>query len=241
MLRCFKQFGHVRKRKTYIHKNKRTSLFQITEGYNQWCPQLHTVRAIPSIHTSNSFNKHNTGDSLKKKKVADALEEKTAGALEEKAVDLKKKKKKLGDKGKRHNEKKTRRKGGGEKDGDRGERKKEKQMRKLWRQKEKEKRMRSWRRRANHPHSRNASPSQVLGNNMTPIKGRLGKNTTPTRRNSEKLIQRHQKNPSEGHRTLSIHLLQTSSARYGKQKSSKRVRQKGNGTPTYRESTQRYT
>ena len=30
------------------------------------------------------------------------------------------------------------------------------------------------------PHPRSASPSQVLGNNITPIKGRLGKNTTPT-------------------------------------------------------------
>ena len=43
-----------------------------------------------------------------------------------------------------------------------------------------------------------AFPSQELGNNITPIKGRLGKNTTPTRRNSEKLIQGRQKNPSEG-------------------------------------------
>ena len=50
-------------------------------------------------------------------------EEKMAGALEEKAVDLKKKKKKgKGDKGERHNEKKARRRRGGEKDGDREER-----------------------------------------------------------------------------------------------------------------------
>ena len=87
---------------------------------------------------SNSFNKLNTGDPLKKKKMAGALEEKMAGALEEKmagaleekmagaleekAVDLKKKKKKKkgkGDKGERHNEKKARRRRGGEKDGDR--------------------------------------------------------------------------------------------------------------------------
>ena len=73
---------------------------------------------------SNSFNKLNTGDPLKKKKMAGALEEKMAGALEEKAVDLKKKKKKKGkgDKGERHNEKKARRRRGGEKDGDREER-----------------------------------------------------------------------------------------------------------------------
>ena len=72
---------------------------------------------------SNSFNKLNTGDPLKKKKMTGALEEKMAGALEEKAVDLKKKKKKgKGDKGERHNEKKARRRRGGEKDGDREER-----------------------------------------------------------------------------------------------------------------------
>ena len=33
-----------------------------------------------------------------------------------------------------------------------------------------------------------AFPSQKLGNNMTPIKGRLGKNTTPTHGDPEKLI-----------------------------------------------------
>ena len=43
------------------------------------------------------------------------------------------KKKGEGDKGERHNEKKTRRRRRREKDGDRGERKKKKQMRKQWR------------------------------------------------------------------------------------------------------------
>ena len=57
-----------------------------------------------------------------------------------------------------------------------------------------------------------AFPSQGLGNNITPIKGRLGKNTTPTRRNSEKPIQRRRRTPNESSRTSSIHLLQTSSA-----------------------------
>ena len=42
----------------------------------------------------------------------------------------------------------------------------------------------------------NAFPSQKLGNNMTPIKGRLGKNTTPTHGDPKKLIQRRQRNPS---------------------------------------------
>ena len=89
---------------------------------------LNYIIGSNSLYTyiaSNSFNKLNTGDPLKKKKMAGALEEKMADALEEKAVDLKKKKKKKkgkGDKGEKHNEKKARRRRGGEKDGDREER-----------------------------------------------------------------------------------------------------------------------
>ena len=37
------------------------------------------------------------------------------------------------------------------------------------------------------PPSPDAFPSTKLGNNMTPIKGRLGKNTTPTSRGPTKL------------------------------------------------------
>ena len=40
-----------------------------------------------------------------------------------------------------------------------------------------------------------AFPSAKLGNNMTPIKGRLGKNTTPTSRSPTKLNQNLQMNP----------------------------------------------
>ena len=39
------------------------------------------------------------------------------------------------------------------------------------------------------PPSPDAFPSAKLGNNMTPIKGRLGKNTTPTSRGPTKLNQ----------------------------------------------------
>ena len=38
-------------------------------------------------------------------------------------------------------------------------------------------------------------PSAKLGNNMTPIKGRLGKNTTPTSRSPTKLNQNLQVDP----------------------------------------------
>ena len=42
--------------------------------------------------------------------------------------------------------------------------------------------------------SPDAFPSAKLGNNMTPIKGRLGKNTTPTSRSQAELSQNLQKN-----------------------------------------------
>ena len=57
----------------------------------------------------------------------------------------------------------------------------------------------------------NAFPSQKLGNNMNPIKGRLGKNTTPTHGDPEKLVQRRQRSPS-------IHPMRTPSAHCEKQK-----------------------
>ena len=40
-------------------------------------------------------------------------------------------------------------------------------------------------------------PSTKLGNNMTPIKGRLGKNTTPTSKNPGKLNQNLQTNSQQ--------------------------------------------
>ena len=47
----------------------------------------------------------------------------------------------------------------------------------------------------NVPPSPDASPSTKLGNNITPIKGRLGKNTTPTSRGPAKLNQNPQADP----------------------------------------------
>ena len=41
------------------------------------------------------------------------------------------------------------------------------------------------------------SPSTKLGNNMTPIKGRLGKNITPTSKNPVKPSQKLQTNPQQ--------------------------------------------
>ena len=77
---------------------KTTSLFQITAGYNQWCPRLHhkrrTVQAIPSIHTVQAIPSISTIQAIPSKRRKGAREEKMAGALEEKVVDFKKKKKK---------------------------------------------------------------------------------------------------------------------------------------------------
>ena len=47
----------------------------------------------------------------------------------------------------------------------------------------------------NVPPSPNAFPSTKLGNNITPIKGRLGKNTTPTSRGPTKLNRNPQADP----------------------------------------------
>ena len=45
--------------------------------------------------------------------------------------------------------------------------------------------------------SPDAFPSTKLGNNMTPIKGRLGKNTTPTCRRTAALTPNFQKDPQQ--------------------------------------------
>ena len=45
--------------------------------------------------------------------------------------------------------------------------------------------------------SADAFPSMKLGNNITPIKGRLGKNTTPTCRRTTTLTPNLQKDPQQ--------------------------------------------
>ena len=76
------------------------------------------------------------------------------------------------------------------------------------------------------PPSPGAFPSQKLGNNMTPIKGRLGKNTTPTGRDPEKLIQELQRNPSKDNRASNIHPMRTSFTHHERQNLQKRRIQK---------------
>ena len=156
LFRYLEQFGYVKKKKKThtqwkIRRYKSTSLFQITVGYNQWCPRLHhkkrTSNSLNAYSISNSLNTHSTSNSLKKKRrkrwdgrESGLFQQKKKRGMEEKVVDFKKKKRGKGDKGERHNEKKTRRRRREKKDGDRGERKKKKQMRKQWSQKEKKKR-----------------------------------------------------------------------------------------------------
>ena len=54
------------------------------------------------------------------------------------------------------------------------------------------------------PPSPDAFPSAKLGNNMTPIKGRLGKNTTPTSRGPTKLNQNLQADPQRRRSSFDI-------------------------------------
>ena len=84
-----------------IHRYKSTSLFQITAGYNQWCPRLHhkrhTVQAIPSIHTEQAIPSIHTVQAIpsKRRKRCDGREsgsfqKKKKRGMEEKMVDFKK-------------------------------------------------------------------------------------------------------------------------------------------------------
>ena len=76
------------------------------------------------------------------------------------------------------------------------------------------------------PPSPGAFPSRKLGNNMTLIKGRLGKNTTPIGRDPEKLIQKLQRNPSKDSRASNIHPMRTSFTHHQRQNLQKRRIQK---------------
>ena len=60
------------------------------------------------------------------------------------------------------------------------------------------------------PPSPDAFPSSKLGNNMTPKKGRLGKNTTPTSRGPTKLKQNLQEDPRRRRSTFDVHFAQIS-------------------------------
>ena len=77
-------------------------------------------------------------------------------------------------------------------------------------EKEKEKKKRRRERRIENiesgtrsvPPSPDTFPSTKLGNNITPIKGRLGKNTTPTSRDPTELNQNPQANPPQRRSSL---------------------------------------
>ena len=74
--------------------------------------------------------------------------------------------------------------------------------------KEEEKKNRKWRRRYMKGTSPNTFPSTKLGNNMTPIKGILGKNTTPTSRNPIEPDQNLQMNPPQRRSNFEVVSLQ---------------------------------
>ena len=72
-------------------------------------------------------------------------------------------------------------------------------MKKNEKEKRKKKKNKKWRRRYMKctALSKKIFPSTKLGNNITPIRGRLGKNTTPTSNNSVKLNQNLQMNSQQ--------------------------------------------
>ena len=82
---------------------------------------------------------------------------------------------------------------------------KEERKEERMKEKEKEKKKRGRERRIENresgtrsvPPSPETFPSTKLGNNMTPIKGRLGKNITPTSRSPTKLNQNLQVDPRQ--------------------------------------------
>ena len=99
MLRCLKQFEHVKEKHTFMeikeHLYFRSQKVTISGIYNYFIRSkpLNTHSAINPLNaynTSDSFNQRNTVDPLNKEKVAGALEEKMAGVLEEKTVEKKK-------------------------------------------------------------------------------------------------------------------------------------------------------
>ena len=62
----------------------------------------------------------------------------------------------------------------------------------------------------NIPPSPDAFPSTKLGNNITPIKGRLGKNTTPTSKGPTKLNRILKRIPGEDNQASTLHFTQVS-------------------------------
>ena len=180
----------IRKRHSKkVHRHEKKSLSLLQSDYN---------RVMISYIISYILKAHSTSNSAKKKKGQE---------------------KEAKDKGERQNE-------GKEKEGKEKERKEMKNWRRRKREKRKEERKkreeerkkRGGRRRIKHressardaPPSPGAFPSRKLGNNMTPIKGRLGKNTTPTGRDPEKLIQKLQRNPNKDNRASNVHPMRTS-------------------------------
>ena len=174
----------IRKRHSKkVHRHEKKSLSLLQSDYN---------RVTISYIISYILKAHSTSSSAQKKKKGQGKEAK--------------------DKGERHDE-------GEEKEGKEKERKEMKNWRRRKREKRKEERKkREGRRRIKNRKSsaRDASPSpgafpsRKLGNNMTPIKGRLGKKTTPTGRDPEKLIQKLQRNPNKDNRASNIHPMRTS-------------------------------
>ena len=212
-IRYLKQFGYIRQRNIHNGKARRhesLSLFQINHI---------RLQLVITLSTSNSLKKKKKKGTKEKDRMRKTGRWKR-GEEEKGWKEFKKKKKKKGcDRDKRKEEKKMGReerdrkkeKEADEKAEEEERREKRKEGRRGRKEEEEDKEKNRECGTKDAPPSPNAFPSQKLGNNMTPIKGRLGKNTTPTHGDPEKLIQRRQRNSSEGSRTSSIHPMQTPS------------------------------
>ena len=82
------------------------------------------------------------------------------------------------------------------------EKRKGRRRRRKERKRKKNKKQRRWNKKCVAPS--NAFPSTKLGNNITPINGRLGKNTIPTSRDPIKLNRNLQMNPPQRRSSFEI-------------------------------------
>ena len=177
-----------------VHKRKSLSLFQydyiqLQSAVSSITSWKHPVQAVPSKKKKTFKKEKEQKNEAKRKEEKKKKGEKKRGEEREGKERGGKEEKKKRDgrslcrrKGKRKNERWQKRKKEGE-----GEERRE-------REREKENGENGARGVLSSP---NAFPSTKLGNNMTPIKGRLGKNTTPTSRSSIELNQNLHNNPQQ--------------------------------------------
>ena len=218
LVRYLKQFGYIKQRKTRngkIHRHNKSlvisnELHSVTRsGVLDYILKRTQYKKFPQ-------KKKRTKEKDRKRSVIGRKEKKKRDKGERQKEECDREKKKRGQR------RKTEKEEADEKAVEEERREKRKERRRGRKEEEEDKKKNRESSTKDAPPPPNAFPSQKLGNNMTPIKGRLGKNTTPTHGDLEKLVQRCQRSPSEDSRTSSIHPMRTSSTHYEKQNLQKR-------------------